>query len=170
MGIWVLIISAFGFLDQVPFCPQFALLNHVEEINFLISELRMPEINDEVDPCLRAIMPYLMVEGLVKYDALILLEVDSLFSNSYLSTFDSKQGQVNTELLIHRTIVSKDVSTRCHSTEIDLVIDPRYQMLYYLNCLGYFRSVIFEWDVMKENVKDVPLAFVKGFKIYKVLW
>ena len=64
------------------------LEQHLEEFHFVIGQLWVPEVKDEIDACASAIVPGFMIERVVKDDALILHQLLSLVTNAHTSTLD----------------------------------------------------------------------------------
>ena len=89
----------------------------------------MPEIEDQVDSSLLAIVPGFMIEGVVEDNALVLLQVLGLVTNPHPSTLRSDEGQVDPELLAGWAVVGRDVGAGSDSAEEGMEVVPWYDLL-----------------------------------------
>ena len=79
-------------LRKEPLTLQFRLEQHRKEFDLVIRQLRVPEIEDQVDSSLLAIVPGFMIKRVVEDNALVLLQVLGLITNPHPSTLRSDEG------------------------------------------------------------------------------
>ena len=73
---------------------EFCLQDDLEKFDFRISEVRVPKVHNQIDASLFTLIPRLVIERVVKDDALTLLEVTLLVTNSHRGAFRAEDGQV----------------------------------------------------------------------------
>jgi hypothetical protein len=99
-------------LAQEFFSLQFGFEQHREELYLIISELRMPKIKDQVNSGIGSIVPSFMVEGIIKDNAFVLLELFYFISNSHPSSFNSHQWEMHSKFLSRWAIMRCNMAAR----------------------------------------------------------
>ena len=157
-------------LRQKPLALQLRLQQHREKLDLVVGQLRVPEVEDQVDSGLLAVVPGLVVEGVVEYDALVLLQVLGLVADPHAGALRPHQRQVHPELLAGGAVVGRDVGAGRDCAEEGVEVVPRDHLLQDLDCFGHFGAVFEELDVVQVQVEDVPVARVVAEGANLVLW
>lgn len=77
----------------------------------------MPKVDNEVDSCLRAIVPSFVIEAVIEDDGFALLKRTSFVTDSHAGALGAEDGEVDAELFAGWTVVRGDVGAWSHSTE-----------------------------------------------------
>ena len=137
---------------------EFCLQDDLKEFDFCISKARVPKVNNQIDPSRFSFIPRLMVERVIKDDALTLLEVTLLVTDSHGSALSAEDGQVEPQLLARRAVVRSDMSAWSDGGEKAVSIIPRNNVLQDLHCFWYFSAVVLKWNIVQVKVEDIPVA------------
>ena len=152
--------------DPVSF--QLRLEQHGEELNLVVGQLRVPEVKYQVDSCLTAIVPCLVIEAIVEDYALILDQLLGLVANTHSGPFSSKQRKMYSELLASWTIVRSDVRPRSQGREEGMEVVSRDNLLENLDSARNFGAILFELDVVQVQVEYVPAATIVPVRAYPI--
>ena len=137
---------------------EFCLQDDLEKFDFRIGEVRVPKVHNQIDASLFALIPRLVIERVVKDDALTLLEITLFVTDSHRGAFRAEDGQVEPQFLACRTVVCGDVSARSDSGEETVGVISRNNILQDLHRFRDFGAVVRKWDIVQVKVEDIPVA------------
>lgn len=120
----------------------------------------MPEVYDQIDPSLRAIVPGLVVERVVEDYALVLLQVLDLVTDSHPGAFCADQGQVDSEFFVCGPVVSVNVRAGRESTEETVEVVSRDDLLKHFDRVWHPLQIFRERYIVQVEVVDVPVTAV----------
>ena len=141
-------VIVFKLLTQEFLALKLALEDHREELDFVIGEVRMPKVQNEVDAGGRAIMPGLMVEGVIENDAFILLEVASFIPHSHSRSLNAYERKMNSKLFPCWAIVRGYMGTWGDGAEEGMEVVSWNNLLKNLDGLRDLLTIFFKLDVM----------------------
>lgn len=101
-----------------------------------------------------------MVEAIIENDALILLELLDFITNSHSSTLYSNKRKMYSQFFAGGAVVRRNVRTRSKSTEECMIVVSWHYFLNDFNRLWNLRTVLFEFDIVKEEIENVPSSLI----------
>lgn len=129
----------------------------------------MPEIHDQNNACLIALMPCLMLERIIKNISLPFFLLPNLIPNTHTTILDSGKGQVKPQFLISGSIMFHNMGIGGQCTNEGMMVIIGNVRIDHLHDERHFLTIVVEFHVMELEIEDIPHATVYRFVTHPIL-
>mmetsp|Transcript_13880 Transcript_13880/g.35988 ORF Transcript_13880/g.35988 Transcript_13880/m.35988 type:complete len:277 (-) Transcript_13880:312-1142(-) len=138
---------------------HFCALQEGEELDLSVGEVGMPDVEHEDDPCRVAVVPRLVLEGVVENERTARFRLVHVVGHAHARARHAHQRQVDPQLLVRRAVVLDDVCAWCEGREEGVLVGTGHGGEQ-LARPGTQRAVALEGHLMEREVEHIPIACV----------
>ena len=120
----------------------------------------MPEIYNQNESSLVAIVPGLVLETIIEHISFAFLLLSGLVTNSHATALNPNERQMEPEFLVGGSIVSHNVRFCGQGTKEGMVVGVWDEFIDELHGSWDFLAVFVEFHVVELKVEDVPLTTI----------